>query len=160
MANEKELELGKKIYEDLCQGLDTQDWKYDRHDEDLTITMGMRGDDLPVEIIARVNAAAQVVSIFSVLPVKVPDEKKVDIAMAICIANNGLVNGAFDLDLEKGRIVWRLCTTYRGSLLGNEAYHYMVVVSASTVDKYNDRFLMLAKGMIDLEKFVELENQN
>lgn len=159
MADEKDLEMGKKIYGELCQALDNHDWNYDRHDEDLTITMGMRGDDLPIEMIIRVNAPAQVVSVFSVVPVTIPEDKRVDVAMAVCIANNNLVNGGFDLDLEKGRLVWRLCTTYRGSLLGSEAYQYMVIVSASTVDKYNDRFLMLAKGMIDLAKFVELENQ-
>ena len=157
MADEKDLEMGKKVYADLCQALDKHDWNYTRHDEDLTVTMGIRGDDLPMDMIIRVNAPAQVVSLYSVLPVTVPEDRRVLMATAVCIANNKMVNGSFDLDVSEGRIVWRLCTTYRGSLLGSDAYNYMLVVSASTVDTYNDRFLMLAKGMIDLEKFVELE---
>lgn len=159
MANEKDLELGKKIYEDLCQGLDKQDWHYDRHDEDLVVTISMKSEDLPIDMLLRVNAAAQVVSVYSVLPVKVPDEKMVDMALAVCVANDSMINGGFDFNLEKKQIIWRLCTTYRGSLLGSEAYSYMVGVSAGTVDKYNDRFLMLAKDMIDLKKFMELENK-
>ena len=159
MASEKELEMGKKIYGDLCQALDNHEWRYTRHDEDLTITMGMTGDDLPIEMIIRINDKAQVVSVYSVLPVTVPEDKRVLMATAVCVANNNLVNGSFDLDVSKGRMVWRLCTTYRGSLLGSDAYQYMVMVSASTVDKYNDRFLMLAKGMIDLPKFIDMENE-
>lgn len=159
MENEKNLEQGKKIYEDLCQGLDKQDWHYDRHDEDLVVTISMKSEDLPIDMIIRVAYDAQVVNVFSVLPVKIPDEKLVDMALAVCVANDGMINGGFDLDMNKKQIVWRLCTTYRGSLLGSEAYSYMVAVSAGTVDKYNDRFLMLAKDMIDLKKFIELENK-
>ena len=159
MENEKDLELGKKILEDLCQGLDKQDWHYDRHDEDLVVTISMNSEDLPINMILRVNAAVQVVNVFSVLPVKIPDEKLVDMALAVCVANDGMINGSFDLDMNKKQIVWRLCTTYRGSLLGSEAYSYMVGVSAATVDKYNDRFLMLAKDMIDIKKFIELDNK-
>lgn len=159
MENEKALELGKKIYEDLCQGLDKQEWHYDRHDEDLVVTISMKSEDLPIDMILRVNPDAQVVSVYSILPVKLPDEKLVDAALAVCVANDGMINGGFDLDMNKKQIVWRLCTTYRGSLLGSEAYSYMVGVSAATVDKYNDRFLMLAKDMIDIKKFIELESK-
>lgn len=159
MAEDKGLELAKRVYEDMCQAMDKQEWHYDRHDEDLVVTIKMQGEDLPVGLILRVNAAAQVVSVFSVLPVTVPDEKLVDMALAVCIANDGMINGSFDLDMNKKQIVWRLCTTYQGSLLGSEAYCYMVGVSTGTVDKYNERFLMLAKDMIDLKKFVELESK-
>lgn len=156
---EKELELAKRIFEDMCQAMDQKEWQYDRHDEDLVVTIRMQGEDLPVGLILRVNAAAQVVSVYSVLPVTVPDDKLVDVALAVCVANDGMINGGFDLDMEKKQIVWRLCTTYRGSLLGSEAFAYMVVVSTSTVDKYNERFMMLAKDMIDLKKFIELESK-
>ena len=159
MTEEKELELAKRVFEDMCQAMDKQEWQYDRHDEDLVVTIRMQGKDIPVGLILRVNAAAQVVSVYSVLPVKVPDEKLVDVAVAVCIANDGMINGGFDLDMGKKQIVWRMCTTYRGSLLGSEAYAYMVVVSTGTVDKYNERFMMLAEDRIGLKKFMELESK-
>ena len=80
-------------------------------------------------------------------------------AIAVCVANYGLVNGCFDYDLNDGEIRFRMVQSYRDSIIGNEVYNYMLIVGANTVDKYNDRFLMLFKGMLDLEKFVELENQ-
>ena len=156
---EKDLTLAKRVFEDMCQAMDQQKWHYDRHDEDLVVTIKMQGEDFPVSLILRVNAAAQVVSVYSALPVTVPDDKMVDMALAVCIANENMINGCFDLDMNKKQVVWRLCTTYRGSLLGSEAYAYMVIVSSNTVDRYNERFLMLAKDMIDLKKFIELESK-
>ena len=34
----------------------------------------------------------------------------------------------------------------------------MIMVSAGTIDNYNDKFFMLSKGMITLQQFIEQEN--
>ena len=34
----------------------------------------------------------------------------------------------------------------------------MLMVSAATIDEYNDKFLMIAKGMISFEQFLESES--
>jgi hypothetical protein len=33
----------------------------------------------------------------------------------------------------------------------------MMMVAASTVDNYNDKFFMLSKGMITIQQFIEQE---
>ena len=35
----------------------------------------------------------------------------------------------------------------------------MLFVSANTVDRYNDRFMMLAKGNMTLDQFIEADRQ-
>jgi hypothetical protein len=92
------------------------------------------------------------------MPFNMPEDKRIDGALAICAANFGLIDGSFDYDLSDGQIVFRLTSSYRESLLSEELFKYMVMVSAGTIDKYNDRLFMLAKDMITLEKFLELEN--
>lgn len=77
----------------------------------------------------------------------------------MAVANYGLVNGAFDYDISDGEICFRMSQSYRESILGAEVCNYMLLASMHTIDKYNDRFMMLSKGMIDLQKFVELENE-
>jgi hypothetical protein len=69
------------------------------------------------------------------------------------------VDGCFDYDLSDGQILFRLTSSYRDSLLSEALFEYMVMVSASTIDKYNDRFFMLAKGMISLEQFIEMDGE-
>ena len=42
--------------------------------------------------------------------------------------------------------------------------HYLLktifLITANTVDRYNDRFMSLGKGLIDLQKFIELDKNN
>lgn len=159
MADEKVMKLAKSVYEGFCTMLDNNDWHYDRHDDDLTITCGARGEDLPMEFIIMVNTAAQVVSVYSMMPTKMPEDKRVEGAIAVAMANHGMVNGHFDYDVSDGSILYKMVTSFRGSLLAEEVYHYMIMLSASIVDDYNDKFLMISKGMMTLEQFAAWEQE-
>ena len=44
--------------------------------------------------------------------------------------------------------------------LDNASFGSMLMVSASTIDIYNDRFFMIAKGVMSLQEFIESENKN
>ena len=78
--------------------------------------------------------------------------------MAVCVANYGLVNGTFDYDLSDGEIRFRIVSSFRESILSEELFNYMVLVAASTIDDYNDKFLMVSKGMLTIQQFIEWEN--
>jgi hypothetical protein len=41
--------------------------------------------------------------------------------------------------------------------LGFETIRYLIFCACATIDKYNDKFLMIAKGMLSLEQFMESE---
>ncbi|MBE6871542.1 MAG: hypothetical protein E7491_06260 [Ruminococcaceae bacterium] len=158
MATENEIKQAKAVYEKMCKALDSKGWKFKRFDEDLTISLGVRGDDLPMDLIMRVNTGAQVVSVFSPMGFKISEDKRVEAALAVCVANYGLVNGSFDYDINDGEIRFRATQSFRESITGDEVFEYLLAITNFTVDKYNDRFLMLSKGMIDLKKFIEMEN--
>lgn len=146
----------KEIYGILCSFLDNDDWKYTKHEEDLVITMSARGDDLPIEFVVKVDSGRSLVSLFSRLPFKAPNDKIVETAVAIAMTNYGLVDGSFDLDMKEGGIVFRMTTSYLDSLISEEVFKYMIYCTAHTVDEYNDKLMMLVKGMIDLAKFKEV----
>lgn len=146
----------KEIYGILCSFLDNDDWKYTKHEEDLVITMSARGDDLPIEFVVKVDSGRSLVSLFSRLPFKAPSDKIVETAVAIAMTNYGLVDGSFDLDMKEGGIVFRMTTSYLDSLISEEVFKYMIYCTAHTVDQYNDKLMMLVKGMIDLAKFKEV----
>lgn len=159
MEKEKLLQQAQTVYETICKSLDSKDWKYERHDDNLTIVSGAQGEDLPMRMIIVVNPDAQVVSLFSPMPFNISEEKRVDAAIAVCVANYGLINGSFDYDLNDGEIRFRLVTSFRESTLSEELFMYMVLVTAKTVDDYNDKFLMVSKGMMSIKQFMEWENQ-
>ena len=147
----------RAVYNTLIKMLDSRDWKYEKHEDKLLIKSGIQGDDLPVEYIMLVNPRNEVVQFLSALPFKMPEDKRVDGALAVCVANYGLVDGSFDYDLTDGEIRYRLTSSYRESELSPELFEYMMMVAASTVDNYNDRFFMLSKGMITIQQFIEQE---
>ena len=158
MIEEKDLRQAKMVYETICSTLTARNWKFTRHDDDLTITCGARGDDLPMDIVIIVNQTAQVVSLYSVLPFNVKENARVDAALAVCIANYGLVNGSFDYDVSDGEIRFRMVSSFRESILGEELFDYMLMCSAITIDKYNDKFLMISNGMWNIEQFIKWHN--
>lgn len=147
----------KEVYRTLLKMLDAKKFKYERHDEDLLIKSGIRGEDLPVEFVMVVLPKNEVVQFISPMPFNIAEDKRVEAAVAVAIANYGLINGSFDFDLSDGEIRFRLTTSYRDSTLGKDLFEYMMMVGASTVDNYNDKFLMLSKGIITVEQFMEQE---
>ena len=157
MPETLDLQKAKSVYYSLIDMLDTRNWKYERHDDDLVIRSGIKGEDLPIEFIVYVKHKNQVVQFISTLPFNIPEDKRVEAAIAVCVANYGLVDGSFDYDVNDGEIRYRLTSSYRDSYLGADLFEYMIMCAASTVDNYNDRFFMLSKGMISIEDFMNME---
>ena len=149
----------KKVYETVCKALDARKWKYERHDEDLVVTCGARGEDLPMDLIIIVNPKAQVLSVISPMPFKIAEDKRGDAAVAVAIANYGFVNGTFDYDVFEGAIRFRIVSSFRETELSKELIDYMVMITAGTVDEYNDKFLMVSKGMLTVQQFAEWEKK-
>ena len=152
------MQIARQVYSTMIRMLDTRDWKYEKYEDELLIKSGIKGDDLPIEFIVVVKPKQQVVQFLSRLPFDMPEDKRVDGAIAVCVANYGLVDGSFDYDISDGEIRYRLTSSYRESFLGEDVFEYMIMCAASTIDNYNDKFFMLAKGMLTIQQFIEQEN--
>ena len=76
-------------------------------------------------------------------------------AIAISAANYAMVDGSFDYNIANGNILFRLTSSIRESLVSKDMFEYMLFVSCSTVDNYNDKFLMLFKHVMSLEDFIK-----
>ncbi|MBO7304590.1 MAG: YbjN domain-containing protein [Clostridia bacterium] len=159
MATEWEMQKARQVYYSLVNMLNTRNWKFERFDNDLTIRSGIKGEDLPIEFIMLVKPENQVIQFLSKLPFNAPEDKRVELAIAVCIANDGLVDGSFDYDISDGDIRYRLTSSYRDSTLGDDLFEYMIMCAASTVDNYNDKFFALAKDLITLDDFAKNENR-
>lgn len=158
MNEEMNMPKAREVFSTIVSMLDNLGWKYEKHEEKLLIKSGVKGEDLPVEFIVIVKPRNEVVQFLSAMPFNMPEDKRVDGAIAVCAANYGLIDGSFDYDLRDGEIRFRLTTSYCDSTLGEELFKYMIMVSASTIDQYNDKFFMIAKGMMTVQQFLEQEN--
>ena len=153
--DELNMAKAKETYDVLCRMMDNQRWHYEKEEEELIVKSGVKGNDFPIEFIIRVNPRNQLVSFLSRLPFNVEEDKRIDVALAICAVNYWLADGSFDYDLTDGSIIFRLTSSYKESTLGEALFEYMVMVSAATVDNYNDKFFMISKGMMTYQQFIE-----
>lgn len=149
---------GTQVYQMFKKHLEENNFKFDAHDDDLVLTMTVRGEDLPQPTIIRVLDDRDVFQILSPIPSHIPEDKRVDAAVAVSVANYGMINGCFDLDMSDGEIRFRVAQGYEGMELSDEFIKYILGVTFFTTDKYNDKFFMLGKGMMSLEQFIEQEN--
>lgn len=154
MADEKDLKLAKETFATLCRMLENAQWKFQKDEEELKVKCGAQGDDLPIELNINVDAERMLVVVASMLPMAIQEDKRLDVAIAVTAINNVLANGSFDYDVLSGRIFFRMVNSFRDSVLGEELFAYMVYASCQIVDEYNDKLLMLAKGMLSMEQFL------
>lgn len=151
------MERAKKVYNTLCTAIDKRDWTYDREDEDLIVRFNVSGEDIPMSFILIVDADRQLVRLLSPIPFNMGEDKRMEGAIATCVASYGFINGSFDYDLEDGSIVFRLTQSFRGSDVNEEVLQYMISLSCSVVDNYNDRFMALNKGLLSITDFIAKE---
>lgn len=154
MADEQQIKA-KKIYSTMVSALKKSDWHFAEDEDNLTIISSFSGEDIPIKYIIQVDAEREVVQFMSPMMFRMPEDKRVDGAIAVCVANYGMVNGSFDYNINDGEISFRLTTSYVGCEIGEEFFMHMMVVALSTTDRYNDKFLMLSKGVITVQQFVE-----
>lgn len=154
MADENKLKQAQTVYNTLCKALDSKKWKYREHPEDMVVTFAYTGEDIPMEFVVFIDADRQLVRMLSRLPFKFPEDNRVDGAVATSYINYKLADGSFDYDYSTGELTFRLTATFIDSLISEDLLFYMVACSCYTVDKYNDKLLMVAKGMLSVDRFI------
>lgn len=154
MAEQENLKLAKTTFDTICKALEHHDWRFKKDEEELSIECGAQGDDLPMEITINVDPERMLIILLSHLPFITSEDKRLDTAVAVSAVNYALVDGSFDYDIKSGHMIFRMSNSFRESLIGEELFMYMILVSCHTIDEYNDKFLMLSKGVMTLEQFI------
>lgn len=153
MTNEQ-LERANTVFKKLCELLDGNKWSYTKDEENLKIDLTTRGEDLPIDIRIKVDQERQLVLLLSPMPFIIPEDRRLDIAIATNAVNSIMVDGSFDFNVKNGSMFFRITNSFIESEIGNEVLNYLLMVSCYSIDEYNDKFLMLSKGMMSVEDFI------
>lgn len=159
MADERKIKRANQVYRSLCDMLDSKDFKYNRHDEDLTITFTMVGDDLPMQFVMKIDVERELIRLFSPLPVTFEKDKIYEGILSTNQANFCLADGSFDFDVMAGKVSFRMTSSFADSLISKDVFQYMIDMASCTIDDYNDKMLMLSKGAMTIEEFFEFVNK-
>lgn len=153
MSDDKKLKNAQTVFKTLCEMMDEKELKYEKHEDDLVVNFILGGDDLPMQFVLNVDAKRELIRLLSPIPVTFEGDKRIEGAIATCQANYRIADGSFDFDFKNGRILFRMTSSYIDSLISKDLFEYMVAVASYTVDEYNDKFFMLAKGQLPIEEF-------
>jgi len=155
MSDEIKKNHAIKVYETLCEALEKREWKYDKKEDKMVVYFGVSGDDLPMDFIITVDEDRQLIRLISPMSFKMSEEKRIDGAIATCVASYGMADGSFDYDLSDGRIVFRMTASFIDSEIGEDLFQYMISCACAMVDMYNDQFLAIDKGFMSISEFIE-----
>ena len=143
----------KVMYELIATTLDNMELKYDRHDDDLVIHLGTKGDDMNHDMLLAVREKQKVISFLERLPFHLNPENANEIAKAVCNINNQMLLGGFTYEAGSENINFELSIPYNGCLIGEETIQRILMIAVRAVEDYDDKFLALNKGYISSEEF-------
>lgn len=159
MKNQKQSEA-LQMFKTLCQTLNNIKWTYDKDDQNLVVRTSAVGDDLTIAFAIKVDAERSVIYIKSEMPFVVENDKRDCLAKAVLMANYSMLNGSFEFDLNDGRIAFKIVAPFMNCTLSEEVCKYIIDITCSMVDKFNDKFLAIAKDNMSLKEFARfIENK-
>ncbi len=147
--------LAQQTYKTICGCLDSIEYRYSSDSEDLVVYCDVQGDDLPVGLSLRADPERGLVMLLSRMPFTISEDKRLDAAIAVSAINDRLVAGCFDYDLMSGELYFRMTNSFIDCRLSENVIGYMLYLGCQVVDTYNDQFLMLSKGLMSLEQFLD-----
>lgn len=154
MAEENKKNLAKEVYNTLCGAIERREWNYEKDDEKFVVHFDVSGDDIPMKFILVVDEGRQLIRLMSPMPFNMCEDKRMEGAIATCVASFGMADGSFDYDLAEGQIVFRMTASFRESVIGEGLFQYMISCACAMVDKYNDKFLAIDKGLMSINDFI------
>lgn len=157
MSDELRVVRAKEAYDILCKALDEREWHYQKFEDDLVVSFNVNGEDIPMSFVIKIDTSRQLIRLFSYMPFSMPEDKRMEGALACCVASYGLVNGSFIYRMKDGSISFCMTNSYADCAFGTGLVQYMISCACSTVERYNDRFLAIAKGLMDIDDFMKAD---
>ena len=151
-------QAAKSLYKTLCNTLDNMKWTYNKEEDKFIIRTSAIGDDLSMKLMIKIDAERQVMYLKSPMPFAIPENVRDTMGKAILIANYSMLNGSFEFDFSDGYLAFKMVIPYMDSIISEAVCKYMIVLSCSMTDKFNDKFKAVADGVMTLAEFATFCN--
>lgn len=144
----------KKIYETLLKAVEMNGWTCEKDDEKRSVTISVKGDDLPITFAVFIDEEKKLARLLSRLPLEFGKDKLTDGALAVCNINYALTDGRFDFDTTDGLVYYRMTATYLESNLSQVAFLYMINYATWAINTFNGKLLAISADNLDVKDFV------
>lgn len=158
MADKKQIKNALANYKTIVKACNELNLNFKQEDDEMTVSFGMHNgnqNDVNMQFEFKCDVERQLLSVMSILPFQVPDDKKTTIAVLTCCVNYKLAEGCFDFSMNDGVILFRYTANFGESLLSTELIKRALRLCVYTVDEYNDKLRDVAEGKMDIDEFLK-----
>ena len=147
-------EKAEQVFTQISNVVALKTAKYTINQKDLSVNFTVTGEDLPMDMTVKADKENQIITITSPMPYKISVDNRVICAVAVCAVSEQLTEGNFDYEIINGIITFRISTLFKDCVITQELIENMIVCAGKITDDYNDRFLALDKGFLQLDNFI------
>lgn len=141
-----ESENGLKGFQTLGEFLVEDGWHPQQIEGKNIFRMGFAGDNGSSICYAQVLTDLEIAIFYAVAPVRVPEDRRGDIAEFITRANYGLRIGNFELDYADGEIRYKSSLDFEGVALVPALIRNALYPAARTLDRYLPGMMAVVYG--------------
>lgn len=127
-------------YQTLINHFTTNQWNFERDDEAEILRASYAGKNVEFRCAAMINDD-EIVQFFSVLPTRVPPEKRALVAELCVRASFGMKVGTFEFDMETGDIRFHTSAPYPVGTLDDSVIRHVIGINLIMTDKYYPAFM-------------------
>lgn len=128
-----------QIFNAVVDFLTDDGWKYTILEDDselLALTLSFKGHHGSWQCFTIVDEGKHWLRFYSILPVHVPEEKRLAMAEFITRANYGLMLGNYEMDMNDGEVRFKTSVDAEGGTLGPRMIDNMLRSNLITMDRY------------------------
>jgi hypothetical protein len=147
-----------RIYDAMVKWFKEDEWNFQEHEDRSYIAMGVDGENANWRCYAQADEEREIYIFYAVSPVKVPENKREDVAEYVTRANYGMRIGNFELDYSDGEIRYKTSVDVEGSEVITPLIRQCVAAALSTADRYFPGLAgMLYANMTPAEAIAQIE---
>ena len=134
------------VYHHLVQWFESEGWPLDRHDDESWFRSAFAGTSATIGLVGQVREDLEIALLYSVPPVRVPEERRVEVAKFLTRANYGLLIGNFELDMDDGEVRYKTAIDVENSELTPALIAGLVRANCATTDRYFPGLVAIVHG--------------
>ena len=145
-----------RAYAALCSAMERGDLSFRKY-ERIPVLRFRVEDEGPIQrFVIRLNRAYELITLNASLPIRVPEERRIEMAVAVCRATSVLLNGCFGYNLQEGTVFFRLTAPLRGCEYSEAYFACMVECATEIVSEFSDLLGKVAAGELSLPEFMNM----
>jgi hypothetical protein len=134
------------IFDDLVEFFTGDDWSPEQIDQQPVLSMNFEGDHGSWTCLAFAYDDHERFVFTSILPVEIPEEKRMEAAEYLTRANFGMEIGNFDMDFSDGAVQFRTSIDIEGGELTPKMIQNLAYLNVTVTDQYLPGLVMVVEG--------------